>query len=116
MTPPQRADEVRAVSGLRETFFRRYAKDRARAQDAWEGLVGRTKFLLADAGWGEPVPRSRIPKRFCDLPNLYLIPELPHRFRALYSVLRRPGTPIHVVVEWIGDHKEYDTLFGYHTS
>lgn len=116
MTPPRGADEVRVLEGLREEFFRRHRKDLGRARDAWEGLVGRRDFLMADAGWGEPVRRKRIPKAFRHLPNLYLIPELPHRFRALYSVLRRPGTPIVAVVEWIGDHEEYDDLFGYRTS
>lgn len=116
MTPPQRADEVRAIEGLKEAFFHRHGKDQTRAREAWEGLLARKPFLLADPGWGEPVPRSRIPRVFRGLPNLYLIPELPHRFRALYSVLRRPGTPIVVVIEWVGDHKEYDRLFGYHTS
>lgn len=116
MTPPQRADEVRMVAGLRERFFQQHSKDPARAKAAWQGLVARRPMLLADAGWGEPIPRSRIPPRMRDLPNLYLVPELPHRFRALYSVLRRPGTPIVVVIEWIGDHKEYDKLFGYSTS
>ena len=116
MSSPQRADEVRVVAGLREAYFRRHSKDMARAKDAWAGLLARRDFLLADPGWGEPVPRSRIPRQFRELPNLYLVPELPHRFRALYSVLRRPGTPVHVVIEWIGDHKEYDRLFGYRTS
>lgn len=42
--------------------------------------------------------------------------DLPHAFRALYSVLTRPGGGFRVVVDWIGDHKEYDRLFGYKTS
>jgi hypothetical protein len=107
------ADDVRVVAGLREEFLRRHRKDIARAMSAWDALVARGRFLLEDSTWGQPVPRRRIPRRFRHLPNLYLIPELPHRFRALYSVLRRPGTPVVCVVEWIGDDSEYDELFGY---
>ena len=116
MTPRQRAEDVRAVEGLKERFFRAHSKDLPRAKDAWDGLLARQEFLLADPAWGEPVPKSRIPKPLRHLPNLYLIPELPHRFRALYTVLFRSGTPIIIVIEWIGDHKEYDKLFGYSTS
>lgn len=54
-------------------------------------------------------------RRFRHYDNLWKI-DLPHDFRAIYTVLGRPGRGIRVAIEWIGDHKEYDALFGYSTS
>ncbi len=117
MTPWPRADDVRVLSGLKDEFFKRHKKDRVRAQEAWDGLVVRRELLLADVQFGEPVPKRLRPKAFKDFHTLYLIPELPHRFRALYEVSSAsPLDPIVVTVIWIGDHDEYDTLFGYQTS
>lgn len=66
--------------------------------------------------WGEPIPRNLVPRSMRDLSHLYVVPELPHRFRAVYSLVRRPDHATIVIVEWIGDHDEYDALFGYQTS
>jgi hypothetical protein len=111
-----RADAVVTVEGLKENFFKRHGKDLKRAREAWDGLVTRRERLAQDTGTGEPIPRNRWPKTFRDLPNLYLIPELAHRFRARYTVIRHPTDGVLVRIEWIGDHQEYDDLFGYKTS
>lgn len=113
---PTRADGVVTLEGLKEDFFKRHRKDGKRAREAWRGLVARRARLMEDTGTGEPIPRSRWPRPFRDLPNLYLVPELPHRFRVLYTVIRHPREGVLVRIEWVGDHREYDELFGYRTS
>lgn len=47
-----------------------------------------------------------------DYDNLWKL-DLPHAFRAVYTVLTRGERGVVIGVEWIGDHKEYDRLFGY---
>jgi hypothetical protein len=117
MSPPVTpADRVLAQDGLREAFFRRHAKDKRRADDAWAALIGMVPWLLENPLGGEPVRAQQRPARFRGLPNLHLIPELPHRFRALYSFYEHPEHGRLVSIEWVGDHKEYDELFGYRTS
>ena len=117
MTPWPRADDVRVLVGLKDDFFKRHKKDRKRAQDAWDGLVARRTALQRDVQLGEPVPAHLRPKQFKSFHTLYLVPELPHRFRALYEVSSTsPLDPIIVTVVWIGDHNEYAPLFGYRTS
>lgn len=110
---PTRADAVVVAEDLKEDFFKRHRKDRKRAEEAWAGLVARRSNLEADTTYGEPVSRRQWPRRFRGLPNLWLIPELPHRFRALYTVVRHPERGVLLRVEWIGDHAEYDALFRY---
>lgn len=117
MTPWPAADEVRVLGGLKKDFFKRHKKGRKRAQEAWDGLVARRGMLMRDVQQGEPVPKRLQPREFEDFHTLYLIPELPHRFRALYEVSSAsPLDPIVVTIVWIGDHGEYDGLFGYRTS
>ncbi|MGB0652031.1 MAG: hypothetical protein ACPGQL_02425 [Thermoplasmatota archaeon] len=117
MSPWPQADEVRVLQGLKERFLKRHKKDRQRAEAAWEGLVARAGPLAADVQMGEPIPKRLRPAAFQDHHTLYLIPELPHRFRAIYEVSSAsPLDPIVVTIVWIGDHHEYDALFGYRTS
>ena len=117
MTPWPHAHDIQVLNGLKASFFKRHAKNRKRAQDAWDGLVARRSALLRDVQLGEPVPKRLRPKEFRDFHTLYLIPELTHRFRALYEVSSAsPLDPIVVTIVWIGDHDEYDDLFGYRTS
>lgn len=117
MTPWPRADEVRVLQGLKSEFFKRHKKNRKSAGEAWDGLVARRRALMRDVQMGEPVPQKMRPKQFREYHTLYLIPELPHRFRALYEVSSAsPVDPIVITIVWIGDHAEYDRLFGYKTS
>lgn len=117
MTPWPRADDVRVIEGLKDDFFKRHKKDLKRAQEAWDGLVARRGALLRDVQLGEPIQKKRRPKNLRDYHTLFLVPELPHRFRAIYEVSSAsPQKPIIVTVVWIGDHAEYDKLFGYRTS
>lgn len=117
MTPWPQAGDVRVLEGLKSDFFKRHKKNRKHAQEAWDGLVARRDALSRDVQMGEPVPRKFRPKKFQGYNTLYLIPELPHRFRALYEVSSAsPLEPIVVTIVWIGDHTEYDKLFGYRTS
>ena len=112
-----RAHDVRVLEGLKNDFFKRHRKNRKQAQEAWKGLVARRSALLRDVQMGEPVPKHLRPRDFRNYHTLYLIPELPHRFRALYEVSSSsPLDPIIVTIVWIGDHAEYDRLFGYRTS
>ena len=112
-----RAEDVRVVEGLKQEFLKRHKKDKKRAQEAWDGLVARRRTLLQDVQFGEPVPQWLRPKQFKDFHTLYLIPELPHRLRAIYEVSSAtPLDPIIVTIVWIGDHDEYDALFGFQTS
>lgn len=117
MTPWPRAKDVRVLEGLKDDFFKRHKKDRKRSQEAWDGLVARRAALLRDVQLGEPVPTRLRPKELKAFNTLYLIPELPHRFRALYEVSSAsPLDPIFVTIVWIDDHDEYDAFFGYRTS
>lgn len=117
MTPGLRADEIRVIQGRKGDFFKRHKKDRKRAQEAWDGLVARREALLRDVQLGAPIQKKRRPKEFRNYHTLYLVPELPHRFRAIYEVSSAsPQDPIIVTVVWIGDHAEYDGRFGHRTS
>lgn len=117
MTPPRpSADVVAVLEGAKEDFFKRHAKDRKRANDAWQALVAKAPVLTIDTQVGLRIPRERWPDGFEGHANLFLIPELPHRFRAVYTVFRDPVDGIVVRVEWVGDHREYDKKFGYGTS
>jgi len=117
MTRWPRADDVRVVEGLKADLLKRHKKDRKRAREAWDGLVARRDALLHDVQLGEPIPKKLRPKPLHGFHTLYLIPELPHRFRAIYEVSSAsPQEPIIVTIVWIGDHDEYDQLFGYQTS
>jgi hypothetical protein len=106
---------VEVLDGLKEQFFKRHHRDASRARDAWAGLVRLGAGLERDPFSGTQIPKRLFPKAFRDYDNLWKL-DLPHAFRALYTVLTRPGKEIRVTVDWIGDHKEYDKLFGYSTS
>ena len=71
--------------------------------------------LLADPFWGDKIRREIWPKRFRHLPNLFRF-ELPDAHRGVYSVLTYPGQAREIRIVWLGNHKQYDRLFGYHTS
>jgi hypothetical protein len=107
---------VEALEGLKQDFLKRHRKDAHRANQAWESLASKASDLAVDTGLGEAIPRDRWPRRFRDHPNLSRL-ELVHAHRALYSVYYDAAIDQHkVVIEWIGNHKEYDALFGYSTS
>ncbi|MGQ0535673.1 MAG: hypothetical protein ACT4PT_06355 [Methanobacteriota archaeon] len=117
MTRWPRADDVRVAEGFREDFFKRHKKDQRRAKEAWGGLVARRDALLRDVQMGEPIPKNLRPRAFRAFNTLYLIPALPHRFRAVYEVSSAsPQAPVILTIVWIGDHAEYDELFGCRTS
>lgn len=110
------ADDIVVLEEAEKDFFKRHKKDRKRAQDAWKGLVNRRQTLLLDPEFGARIEHDRWPRQFRDHTNLFLIEELPHRFRAVYTIIRHPIEGVLVQIEWIGDHGEYDELFGYSTS
>ncbi len=61
---------------------------------------------------GDRIRRAQIPKRFRGLPNLFRLP-LPGGWRALHTVASSPLTKTEIRVVWIGDHVQYNRLFGY---
>ena len=71
--------------------------------------------LVADPFWGDKIRRELWPKRYKHLPNLFRF-ELPDAHRGVYSALTYPGQPREIRIVWLGNHKQYDRLFGYHTS
>lgn len=104
---------VEVVEGVKEAFFKRNRKDRHRAKEVWDSLVDKGPALAADTTLGEAISRDRWPRQFRDHANLNRL-ELAHAYRALYSVYYDSELDKHkVVIEWVGSHKEYDTLFGY---
>lgn len=69
-------------------------------------------LLLADRLHGEVVRRSAIPPALRErhgLENLY-VEDLPAFWRLLYTIVRREGQRVVVVVE-IVDHRNYDKWF-----
>lgn len=107
--------QVRVLEGVKEDFFKRHRKDRARAGAAWKDLVDKGSFLEQDTTLGDAIERRLWPKAFRDRPNLHRL-SLPNGFRAIYTVLFLQGQGHIVRIDWVGDHKEYDRLFGYSTS
>ena len=118
MTPPQRtpADLVAMQQGCKEDFFRRHRKDRPRAEDAWASLVAKSGSLKADTSFGPVFQPPTVPAFLRHLHPLRVIKVLPHGFRAVYVVQHDPQDGIVVSIEWVGDHGEYDALFGYATT
>lgn len=106
---------ARVLDGAKDDFSKRHRKDQARARIAWDALVTKRESLEADTTLGDPIERSKWPKQFRERPNLNRL-ELPNGFRALYTVLFIQGEGHIVRIDWIGDHKEYDKLFGYAAS
>ena len=106
---------VAVLEGAKEDFLRRHKKDRPRAATAWLALVAKGQALAANAQLGDPIQRDRWPKRFKGWQNLYRL-ELPGGFRALYTVQFVQGIGHLARIDWVGDHKEYDRMFGYATS
>lgn len=87
-----------------------------REQDA--RLLDHAAALAKDPTHGEQIRRSRIPKtlrRDYECTNLWRL-ELPGARRALYTLLTQPDGEPTVSILRILTHKEYDRLFGYHTS
>lgn len=103
---------VEVADGLKEEFLKEHRKDLDRAGDAWEALVDLAPKLRNDPFHGTHIPKDRFPPAYDDYDNLWKL-DLPHAFRALYSVLGRPGGGVRVAIDWIGDHGEYERLFGY---
>lgn len=92
-------------------------KDVAKLPEAVQRML-RTKIkslLLADPFWGDRIRRELWPKKFKDLPNLFRF-ELPEAHRGIYSILTYPGQEREIRIVWLGNHKQYDRLFGYSTS
>jgi hypothetical protein len=118
MTPPQRvpADLVAMQEGCKQDFFRRHRKDRERAQAVWASLVAKAPQLQADTAFGPHFQPPKVPPFLRYLHPLRVIKGLPHGFRAVYVVQHDPDDGVVVVIEWVGDHAEYDALFGYATS
>lgn len=118
MTPPQRtpADLVAMQAGCKEDFFARHRKDSARAQEVWASLVRKAPHLKADTSFGPVFQPPKIPAFLRHLHPLRVIKGLPHMFRAVYVVQYDPEDGVVVSIEWVGDHGEYDRLFGYATS
>lgn len=74
--------------------------------------------LAEDVTVGDHIRRELIPeklRRKYDIENLWRL-ELPGGWRALYSILTSPHHPLTVSIVRIVDHKEYDRMFGYHSS
>jgi hypothetical protein len=71
--------------------------------------------LERDPFHGDRLRRDLWPKRFRGFPNLFRF-ELPGAHRGVYSVLTHPGRNREVRILWLGNHKQYDRLFGYSTS
>ena len=109
------AVSVEILDGLKEQFLKRHNRDVARARDVWSAHVKLGETLERDPFSGTQIPKRIFPKPFRHHDNLWKL-DLPHSFRALYTALTRPGRGLRVAVEWIGDHKEYDKLFGFSTS
>lgn len=116
--PPQRtpADLVAVQVGVKEDFFRRHRKAAGRAEAVWSSLVGKARFLKADTSFGPVFQPPKVPPFLRHLHPLRVIKGLPHAFRAVYVVGHDPADGVVVSVEWVGDHEEYDRLFGYGTS
>lgn len=68
--------------------------------------------LDADPFRGDLLRRRLVPRTLAHLPNVWRT-ELPGSWRALYTVAGFPGRGVVVRIVWIGDHREYDGLFGY---
>lgn len=109
------ANAVLVIEGLQAAFQKRHRRDKGRADKAWKALVAYGPRLAVDAFAGVHIRRRQFPGPFREHDNLWKI-DLPNGFRALYTVLGRPGHGVVVSIEWLGDHKEYDELFGYSTS
>lgn len=95
------------------------AKDRTTLRPHQDArLLELAATLQDDVTLGDQILRSRIPKvlvRDYDCTNLWRL-ELPGAYRILYTILTRPDEDDTVSILRILSHKEYDRLFGYHTS
>lgn len=97
-------------------FMHRHAKDRPRAQEVWTSLVAKSAQLKADTSFGPIFSPPKTPAFLRNVWPLRVIKGLPHAFRAVYTILSDPNDGVVVRIEWVGDHNEYDALFGYSTS
>lgn len=116
MTPPVPATLVAVAAGVEADFRKRHRKDAARAGQVWESLVDKRAALLADSGFGPIFTPPKTPPFFRDIWPLRVLKVLPFAFRAVYTVFRDPQEGLVVQIEWVGDHKEYEALFGYSSS
>lgn len=115
---PQRvpADLVAMRENCKTDFFRRHAKDRMKANQAWKSLVGKARQLKADTAFGPIFTPPKLPEFLRDVWPLRVVKGLPHAFRAVYTIVHDPQDGVVVRIEWIGSHDEYDRLFAYETS
>lgn len=118
MTPPRSvpADLVAVREGCREDFLKRHGRDRKKADEVWQSLVGKRRQLLSDTALAPIFSPPRLPAFLRDVWPLRVIKGLPDAFRAVYTVVSDPEDGIVVRAEWVGSHAEYDRLFGYATS
>ncbi len=75
----------------------------------WGTRLAQEPFL------GTQIQKARFPKWVGEVTNLWRLP-LPEGWRVLYTVEGLGESVTRVVILWIGNHKAYDRLFGYHTS
>lgn len=73
------------------------------------------KRLHQEPFLGDRIRQETFPKALRHLPNLFRL-ELPQGWRALYTVLTDRPDKFLVRILWIGDHGQYDRLFGYKRS
>ena len=107
-----RVDSVEVAVGLKQRFLQDHKKDLQRARRVWGALVRHGEALADDPFTGTQIPKDRFPANFAEYNNLWKL-DLPHAFRAIYTVVGRPGGGVRVAIDWIGTHREYDHLFGY---
>lgn len=116
MPPPHHptpGDFVAVQEGIKANFFARHKKDAARAKHVWASLVAKRRLLLSDTSFGPVFLPPQTPAFLRHLHVLRVIKGLPYAFRAVYVVENHPTYGIQVSIEWVGDHREYDRLFGY---
>ncbi|HLF16602.1 MAG TPA: hypothetical protein VI796_04125 [Candidatus Thermoplasmatota archaeon] len=116
MSPlPQRTptDLVAVREGCKEDFLKRHAKGKGRAREVWASLVAKAPQLQADTSFGPIFSPPRLPAFLKHVWPLRVVKGLPHAFRGVYTVVRNDEDGIVVRIEWVGDHGEYEALFGY---
>ena len=113
--PPQRtpASLVAVREGCKEDFYARHARDRTRADHVWKSLVAKGPSVQADVSFGPIFLPPKRPAFLRGLTPLRVLKGLPYAFRAVYVVVQDPVDGRVVRIEWVGDHAEYDRMFGY---
>lgn len=99
--------------GCKEDFLSRHGRDQERARHVWTSLVAKKRQLLQDTSFGPVFLPPKVPNFLRGLTPLHVLKGLPHAFRAVYVVVRDISDGRVVRIEWVGDHTEYDRMFGY---